>query len=169
MKNIIQSQFVEADQTKIDVIITELENEFAGKTETLDADERVRYGSINEQNKLVVNKAWQYRQSQPTLSAPNVDWVEFEKDFKARSFLENCINRLNALVHSLESTKIKHDYDNFQDALKDYGYSQYQKGAGEDGYDVKVEEYKSFFTKSPKPKPPEDEEDGGAGDSETTP
>ena len=169
MKNIIQSRYTEADVTKIDNIITQLENENAGKTETLDADERSRYGSINEQNKLVVNKAWQYRQSQPALSAPNVDWVEFEKDFKARNFLENWINRLNALVHSLESTKIKHDYDNFQDALKDYGYSQYQKGAGEDGYDVKVEEYKTFFTKSPKPNPPEDEEDGGEGNSEPTP
>lgn len=169
MKDIIETKFTDVSVTKIDGFITDLETEIAGKTETLDENERVRYGSINEQNKLVVNKAWQYRQSQPALSAPNVDWAAFERDFKARTHLENWINRLNSLVHSLESTKIKHDYDNFQDALKDYGYSQYQKGAGEDGYDVKVEEYKTFFTKSSKPKPPEDEQDGGEGDNEPTP
>lgn len=156
MKNIIQSRFSETNVTKIDGIITDLENEIAGKTETLDENERVRYGSINEQNKLVVNKAWQYRQSQPALSAPNVDWEEFERDFKARNFIENWINRLDALRHSLESTKIKHDYDNFQDALKDYGYSQYQKGAGEDGYDAKVAEFKQFFAKSSKNEPTEE-------------
>ncbi|HQU84784.1 MAG TPA: hypothetical protein PKY59_16715 [Pyrinomonadaceae bacterium] len=89
MKDIIQTRFTEADVTKVEEFITNLETEIAGKTETLNADERVRYGSINEQNKLVVNKAWQYRQSQPALSAPNVDWTEFEKDFNARNHLEN--------------------------------------------------------------------------------
>ena len=157
MKNIIESQFTVAEHTAIKAKITDLETAFAGKTGQLDADERTRYGSVNEQNKLVVNKAREYRENKPELSAPNVDWTEFESDYQARVFLENCINRLNALVHDLESTKIMHDYDNFQDALKDYGYSQYQDGAGEAGYSNKVEEYKQFFTKSNKPKPPAEE------------
>lgn len=166
MKNIIESQFVEADHTAINGLITDLETAFSGKTGQLDADERTRYGSVNEQNKLVVNKAREYRENKPGLSAPNVDWTEFEKDYQARVFLENCINRLNALVHDLESTKIMHDYDNFQDALKDYGYSQYQNGAGEEGYSTKVDEFKQFFTKS-KNKPPGDGD--GDGDGEITP
>jgi hypothetical protein len=159
MKNIIESQLSEADRTAINALITNLETALAGKTGTLDESERTRYGSVNEQNKLVVNKAYEYRKNQPALSAPGVDWAEFENDYEARAFLENCINRLKAVVHSLESTKIMHDYDNFQDALKDYGYSQYQHGAGEEGYSAKVEEFKQFFTKSGKTKPPE-EEDG---------
>ena len=154
MKNIIETQFTDADRTKINGLVSDLETQLTGKTGTLDESERVRYGSVNEQNKLVVNKAREYRQSQPALSAPDVDWTEFESDYQSRAFLENCINRLKAIVHSLESTKIMHDYDNFQDALKDYKYSQYKDDSGEDGYSAKVEEFKQFFAKSNKPKPP---------------
>jgi len=160
MNNIIESQITEADRTAINGLITNLETALAGKTGTLDESERARYGSVNEQNKLVVNKAREYRQNQPALSATNVDWTEFESDYQTREFLESCINRLKAIIHSLESTKIMHDYDNFQDALKDYGYTQYQHGAGEDGYAAKVGEFKQFFTKS-KPKPPADDGEGG--------
>lgn len=147
MKNIIESQLSEADRTAIGDAITELETALSGKTGHLDNNERLRYGSVNEQNKLVVNKAREYRENQPALSAPDIDWNEFETDYQARLFLENCINRLNAIIHDLESTKIMHDYDNFQDALKDYAYSQYKNGSGEEGYDAKVAEFKQFFAK----------------------
>ena len=160
MKNIIESQLSEADRTKINELITNLEAAFAGKTGTLDDEERRRYGSINEQNKLVVNKAREYRQNQPALSAPGVDWTEFEADYQARMALENWINRLYAIIYDLEGTKIMHDYDNYQDALKDYGYSQFQNDTGEPGYSAKVEEFKQFFTKL-KAKPPEDGDGGG--------
>lgn len=160
MKNIIQTKFDAATRDAVNKAIGDLETAVAGKTGTLTEDERKRYGSVNEQNKLVVNKARDYQQSEPNLSSPGVDWDEFESDYQARTFIENCINRLTAILHDLESTKIMHDYDNFQDALKDYGYAQYQHGAGEDGYSAKVEEFKQFFTKSNKNNPPAD---GGTG------
>lgn len=155
MQDIIKSQFTAADRTAIQDLITDLEAQFAGKTVSLSESERSRYGSVNEQNKLVINKARDYRQSQSTLSSPDVDWTEFEADFQARAFLESAINRLKALLYALEGTKIMHDYDNFQDALQDYAYSQYKKSTGADGYAAKVEDFKQFFVKSPKPKPPE--------------
>lgn len=158
MRNIIQSKISEADRTAVDASITELENTLAGKTGHLDDDERRRYGSINEQNKLVVNKSREYRENQPNLSAPDVDWAEFENDYQARQTVESWINRLYAIIHDLESTKIMHDYDNFQDALKDYSYAQYKNGSGEEGYDTKVEEFKQFFTKLKDKPSGEDEE-----------
>lgn len=161
MKNIIESQLTEEDRNKINTNLAELEDTLAGKTGVLSKEERTRYGSVNEQNKLIVNKAWDYRQNQPALSAPDVDWTEFEADFQARAFLETTINRLQAILHSLESTKIMHDYDNYQDALKDYGYTRYKHGTGEDGYAAKVEEFQQFFAKTPKTPPPDDNEDGG--------
>jgi hypothetical protein len=165
MKNIIQSQLSEADRTKISDWITDLETALAGKTGVLDEKERSRYGSVNEQNKLVVNKAREYHLNQPALSAPDVDWTEFESDYEARMFLENCINRLTAIIHDLESTKIMHDYDNFQDALRDYGYSQYKDGAGEPGHSVKVAEFKQFFVKTGKSKIPGNGDDGDDGNT----
>lgn len=161
MKNIIQSQITDADRTAINAALASLETTLADKTGTLTAEERLRYGSVNEQNKLVVNKARDYRQNQPAMSAPDVDWVEFEKDYQARIYLENVINRLKAIVHDLESTKIMHDYDNFQDALQDYSYSQYRHGGGETGYAAKTGEFKQFFSKSKKNQPPADGDGGG--------
>jgi hypothetical protein len=155
MKNIIESQFTAADRTAINDLITNLETALAGKTGVLTDVERSRYGSVNEQNKLIVNKAREYQQNQPALSAPDVNWTEFEADYQARTFLENCINRLKAVIHDMESTKIMHDYDNFQDALKDYAYSQYKNGAGESGYDAKVAAFKQFFAKTKAPTPPQ--------------
>lgn len=158
MKNIIVSKFTQHDVTAMDGFITGIETTIEGKTGHLTAEERVRYGSVNEQNKLVINKSRDYRQNQPALSSPTVDWTEFESDYQARHWTENWINRLEAIVHSLKSTKIMHDYDNFQDALKDYGYSQFQEGAGEDGYSAKVEDLSQFFAKSGKNKLPDEAE-----------
>jgi hypothetical protein len=168
VKNIIQSQLSEADRTKINGLITDIEAALTGKTGVLSADERRRYGSVNEQNKLVVNKAREFQQNKPAMSAPDVDWTEFENDYQARAFLENCIDRLNAVVQKLENTKIMHDYDNFQDALRDYGYSQYRFGSGDEDYGPKVSDYKLFFTKS-KDTPPADEGGGDSGNGETPP
>ena len=162
MKNIIESQITDADRDTINDALGALEAALAGKTGTLTPEERTRYGSINEQNKLIVNKARDYHLNQPATSAPDVDWTEFEKDYQARVYLETCINRLKAILHALESTKIMHDYDNFQDALKDYGYSQYRNGGGESDYKAKVDEFKQFFAKSNKNNPPEEGGESGS-------
>ncbi|HVE56602.1 MAG TPA: hypothetical protein VNB22_07220 [Pyrinomonadaceae bacterium] len=170
MKNIIQSQLSEADRTKINGFIADLETILAGKIRRLDAAERSRYGSINQQNKLVVDIARNYHQNQPAMSSPDVDWTEFESDYENRMFLTNCISRLSAIVRDLESTKIMHDYDNFQDALDDYGYSRYRDGAGETGYSAKVAEFKQYFTKSNKNNPPDEDGDKppeGGGENTT--
>jgi len=151
MKNIIESKFTTADVTAIDGDISSLKNKLKGKTGILSAEERPRYGSVNEQNKLIVNKARELWQSNPELSAPGVDWDEFESDYQARIIIERWIGNLQSMIDALKSTKIMHDYDNFQDALNDYSYAQYQDGAGEEGYSAKVEQYKQFFTKSVKP------------------
>lgn len=156
MKDIIKSQITSADRTAIEALLDNLETALAGKTATIDEKERSRYGSVNEQNKLVVNKARDYRASQPALASPDIDWTEFESDYQARTFLESTINRLKAIIYALEGTKIMHDYDNFQDALQDYSYAQYKKGAGENAYAAKVDEFKQFFAKSAKPKSPAD-------------
>lgn len=150
MKNIIHTQLTAADRTAIDDLISQLEAAVDGKLTALSEDERRQYGSINEQNKLLVNKVRDYSQSNSALSAPEVDWTEFESDYQARAFLESRAERLKSLVYQMQSTKILHDYDNYQDALKDYAYSQYKKGANENGYAEKVAEIKQFFPKSGK-------------------
>ncbi|CAN5441978.1 hypothetical protein BH10ACI1_BH10ACI1_34550 [soil metagenome] len=163
MKNLIKTQFTETERDNIRRLLEQLETAVAGKLSALTEEERVRYGSINEQNKLLVNKTRDYRQNQPAMSSPDVDWDEFESDYESRVFLESTAQRLSSIAYQMQSTKILHDNDNYQDSLSDYAYSQYKKGAGEAGYTEKVAEIKQFFNRTGtanKPAPSEPENNG---------
>ncbi|MBF4473015.1 hypothetical protein IRZ80_16610, partial [Flavobacterium sp. HJJ] len=74
--------------------MTALEASLIPRIKNLNAEERQKYGSINELNKLIVNKVKDYRTSQPNLSSPDVDWTEFQNDFDSRDFLQATIMRL---------------------------------------------------------------------------
>ena len=50
--------------------------------------------------------------------SPDIDWDEFESDYNARLFLETRINRLSNIIYRLESTKILHDSNNYEDSLR---------------------------------------------------
>ncbi|WP_109098390.1 hypothetical protein [Aquimarina sp. AU58] len=148
MRNIIQDLLTQDEKKKAEKLVTELEAIFIDKLSALTEKQRRDYKAINEKNKLFVNKIWDYRQHSSSLSSPDVDWEEFEKDYKARVFTENLLGRVESLAYRLESTKILHDYDNYQDALNDYAYSQYSKGAGKPGFTEKVAELKQFFART---------------------
>lgn len=152
MKNLIETKLTAADRTAVDAAIEELETALDGKLRDLTEEERVRYGSINEQNKLLVNKVRDFQQNSANLASPDVDWTQFESDYQERLFLETRASRLSNLVYKMQSTKILHDHDNYQDALSDYAYSQYKKGAGNTDYKDKTDELKSFFNRSGKGK-----------------
>ncbi len=115
----------------------------------LSEEENSKVGSIDEKGKLVVNKVKDYRDSQPALSSTDVDWVEYANDYSSRRFYELGALRLMALANAMLETKRLHDYDNYQNALIDYKYSQYKDGTSPGlGYDTKVAEIGQFFKKS---------------------
>lgn len=128
--------------------LTQLETALASINATLTADDRQKYGSINEQNKLFVNKVYDYNQNQPALSTTQVTWAEFNNDYNSRLNMENFIARLESLITKLKNAKILHDYDNFQAALVDYAYTNFMAGTGAPGYETKQNELKQFFTKT---------------------
>lgn len=134
--------------------LTVLENALAKINVTLTSEDRQRYGSINEDNKLLVNKVNDYRQNQPNLSTTQVDWEEFEKDFTSRLNMENITSRLEILGNKIQNAKILHDYDNYQASLVDYGFTNFMAGTGAEGFETKMNDLKQFFVKtSPKDKP----------------
>ncbi len=110
---------------------------------------------MNKTN-FFVNKVRDYKANQPQLSAGDVNWDEFENDYQARVFLETKKEKLASLVYQMESTKILHDYDNYNDTLDDYAYSQYKKGREVIGFAEKVAELKQFFPRTPKNNTSED-------------
>ena len=136
-----------ADVTAAKDLLTNLETTLASINTTLNAEDRQRYGSINEQNKLFVNKVYDFNQNQPNLSTTQVDWTEFNNDYDSRLNMESIIARLESLTTKLKNAKILHDYDNLQAALTDYAYTNFMAGTGAEGYETKQTNLKQFFAK----------------------
>lgn len=139
--------------------LTQLENALAGININLTSEDRQRYGSVNEQNKLFVNKIYDYHKNQPQLQNAQVDWTEFENDYNSRMLMENLTGRLENLLTRLKNAKTLYDYDNYQEALIDYAYTNYMAGTSTPGYETKQNDLKQFFSRTPK-KPSETPTDG---------
>ena len=134
--------------------IMDLVNSLVGIKINLTAAQRQKYGSINEQNKLFVNKVYDYYKNQPDLRNQDIDWMEFEKDYKSRQALEGMIAQVEDILRILINAKILHDYDNYQAALQDYSYTVYKAVAGlsSAGFENKMNDLKQFFNRTTKEK-----------------
>lgn len=134
--------------TDVNTQLAAIETVISSLTQNLTEEERKKYGSINEQNKLLVNKVNDYHVNQPSLQSPDIDWTEFDKDFADRDFAGKLISRLEALIRMATDYKIVHDYDNFQASLTDYAYTQYKASTNTPGFAAKEAELKQFFPRS---------------------
>ena len=148
LHNLGKTHFTATEEQAILLALNQLEQAFDGKTVDLSPEDRQKYSSIGEQNKLFVNKVADYHDSQPQHSAPEVDWSEFEADYASRKFLENIVLRITSLNRQLESTKMLYDYDNYQDALTDYAYTKYRADRNIVGAADKETELKQFFARN---------------------
>ena len=128
--------------------LTALETTLTVVNVNLSAEDRQRYGSINEQNKLLVNKVLDYHNNQSGLQTPHINWEEFANDSVSRGNLESMIVRLESLITRLKNAKTLHDFDNYQAALADYAYTNFMAGTATPGYETKMNELKQFFTRS---------------------
>lgn len=138
----------QSDRDAIDEHIQAIEDIIKGKLGSLDPDERVRFNRITQKNRLLIDKVYDFHKNQPNLSSPDIDWEEFEADYNARHFLESRSGFLSSIARRFETTKIMHDSDNYEDALKDYSYSKYKNDNYEDGYSVKVDQIRQFFART---------------------
>jgi len=145
--NLINNHYTAAEKTAVLNGFTSIETILNAKLRNLSTEERKKFGSINEQNKLIVNKVKDFRNSQPNLSSPDVDWAEFQNDFDSRVFINAALARLKAMIEGLENNKILHDHDNYQASLTDYGYSQYKAGTNSVGFETKLNEIAQFFNR----------------------
>lgn len=132
------------------LLLNQVDTTLGSNMVNLSPEERQKYGSINEQNKLFVNKVKEYNDNQAKLSSPDIDWDKFKEDYQAREAIENLILRFREITTGLENAKIMHDYDNYHDALIDYAYTEYKLGTKQVGYETKYNELRQFFKKSPR-------------------
>ena len=147
--NFDSRHFSAAEKTAVNTAVTSLETALTPKLANLSPEERLQYGSVNEQNKLIINKVKDYRDSQPSLSSPDIDWVEFMNDHDTRAFLQTTMQRLQSLIDGISNAKILHDWDNYQAALTDYDFAKYKVTTNATGYQTKVTELGQFFAGRP--------------------
>jgi hypothetical protein len=158
LQNLGNLHLTAAQQTTIETALTSIIDVIKVVTPNFNETDRLKYGSINELNKLLVNKAKDFNVTQPALRSQDVDWTEFDADYADRAFADKSLNTLGSIVRMFNDYKIAHDYDNYQDALTDYQYAQYKASTNTPGFMEKVSEMKQFFprtfTKTPPPPPP---------------
>lgn len=150
INNLRNTHLTEEKVAKANQELTDLEATLAEISINLTGDDRKKYGRINEQNKLFVNRVYDFHKNQPTLQAPQVDWAEFDKDFESRKQLTNLIDRLERLLQNLKNARILHDYDNYQDALVDYAFTNFMVGTSAAGFEPKQKELAQFFARTAK-------------------
>jgi hypothetical protein len=64
----------------------------------------------------LVNITIDYRNVQPSLTTPRVNWEEFTNDYASRKDMEGMIARLESWTTRLKNAKILHDYRKYQAA-----------------------------------------------------
>lgn len=143
-------------------LIDQLQTLLQPKLVQLNAEERKKYGSVNEQNKLIINKVLDYSRAMPHLRDPELDWTEFDADYQDRQILEMLVTRLQSFIYALENTKIVHDYDNYRAALNDYSHAQYKAERRQPEFLQKVNDLQQLFSRTSREK--DKENDNAAGD-----
>jgi len=151
--NLNNTHLTAAQAAAVQTALAELETALETIDVNLTPNDRRKYGSVNEQNKLFVNKVNDYSINQPNLRSSDIDWDEFTADYNSRQLYENLILRLDSLRQKLDNAKILHDYDNYQAALTDYAYAAYKAGSSAPGFETKHDELKQFFARTSKTAP----------------
>lgn len=126
----------------------------------LTAEERQRYGSINEQNKLLVGKVLEYSTNHPALASPDVNWPLFNQHWNSRTGFARIEEMCKQIIEMCSDPRMLHDYSLYQNSLVDYDYTKYRANSTTGGgqYSTKMEAIKQFFPNT-----------GGSNSSETPP
>ena len=145
INNLGKKHITAAQMTDFDKALADLLAIATTITTNLTDEERSRFGSINEKNKLFVNGVLDYATTQPDLKSPDVDWTEFQADYDDRKFADTRADKIENLLRMLTDFKIVHDYDNYQDSLTDYDYTKYKASTSAPGYTEKQAYLRQFF------------------------
>lgn len=148
LKDLILSHFDANERSTVMQLLQQVRNILEPKLVQLSAEDRQRYGSIGEENKKLVNKVKDLLEDDPSTAPTEVDWQEFLLDYQDRRFLESVKIFMQTLGLEIDSTKILHDYDNYQNALTYYRFQAYRASNGVLNAAGKVEELKQFFPRT---------------------
>ncbi len=147
MKNndLIQVTFSEEKLTENNAHLDALLDSANENAPGLTAEQRSTYGSINETNKLLVNKARAIMHENPKYIPNFVSVDEFERDFRAREVIEEMLRKVDQIQQKLNDTKILLDNDNYQDVMAYYRAIRYYTNEHDQEAMPLYNELKQFF------------------------
>lgn len=159
LENLISIEFTTEELTALDTHLDGIQQVLAGKTVNLTPEQRQQYGSIGNQNKLIVDKAKNYMEQHPNWVPNFIDKTEFDKDYNARQQMEERTQRLQNLTQQLLDTKTLLDHDNYTNTLSFYRMMRYLAGENEPGSKTVYEDMKVLFSRSGRPASTDEETD----------
>lgn len=149
IENLAKTHFTSDQKEGINAAIDQIFDLLKDIAVQLTPKERSKYGKVGEQGKLLINKVKDFQEWQPELRSPDVDWVEFLKDYQDREYAEGVLAKVNSIQTQVLSIKVLRDHDNRTDSLKDYKFTQYKSMSSNDAaHGVKADELKQFFPKT---------------------
>ena len=148
LKDQISAPLTAAEITSINTSLDSIVTTLTTKAVNLTAEERQKYGSIGEQNKLIVQKVELLANTHPNLKSPQVNWTEFISDIQMRKNLETMLTKLEVLLNIVQNTKILYDKDNYDAALIQYNYIKYLADTQTPGADQLHIELQQFFNRT---------------------
>lgn len=161
ISNLNNDHFTQAEMDEVTRGWSQVLSVLNGKSRNLSPEERKKFGSISEQNKLVVMKTMDYHTNQPHLDCPDVNYDELAADWADRTFLSGFIAKLAEANNICNNIRITHDFDAYKAAQSDYDYTKYKMNQSPGaGWESKFDDLLPFFKKSDGP---------GNGDDGDTP
>ena len=148
LENLISITFSDKELLQLSHGINTIKEVLDGKTINLTADQRVQYGRIANQNKLIVDKAKSYMEQHPEWIPRFLDKEEFDRDYATRKQIETYVQMMENLSQQLIDTKTLLDHDNYSNALSFYRMMRFLAGENEPGAKSVYQDMKKLFSKS---------------------
>ncbi len=150
MKNSDLIQFVMTTEQK-DTVIQSLKSAgsvFSAIAPNLTNEQRKEFGSVDEQNKLIIDKGRAYMAQYPALVPLFVEKDEFERDYISRGDLSEVEMILLQMLRQVTDIKILLDHDNYQDVLTFYRSVRYYANEEEMDAITVYNDMKQFFPRT---------------------
>lgn len=143
--NLSSVTFTDAEKSKVSKALQDIKEVLVAKTTNLTDAERTLYGSVNEQNKLLLQKVNQYAVSNPEIVPKHIDKAELDRDYESRDLLEIWEDALKLQLSNVQNTKILLDFDVYQSVLSIYRNVKYLAGEDVPGMNAIYNDLKQFF------------------------
>ncbi len=145
LDNLISVTLTAEEVKVIEDAIAALNNVLKDKVVNLTPDERRQFGSIADQNKLLVDKCKDYMDQNPETIPNIIDKTEFDHDYATRKQLELPVRSLKRIIEKLVDTKTLLDHDNYHASIAYYRYIKYLAAQKEPGTDTIYSDLKLHY------------------------